>query len=542
MNNLKMKLLVLFFLLFLFCPAYIQAAEIHIIPQPNHIEVSEGSYQMGNVVTYYVDKKAANEQKHLLRLLENEMNLTTKKESSSRASIRLVLNKKRNQDAESYTLDVNQKGITIESATNAGLFYGIQTLRQLITSDANSKISVPFVSVEDSPRFKWRAMLLDEARVFQGMKVVKQLMDELSYLKINRMQWHLTDDQGWRIEIKKYPELVKSNIPLTLSDDLEWWGDENAKKGYYTQQEMKEIIQYAKERHITIVPEIEMPGHASAAIAAYSWLGVTKKPIEIPVKEKPVKVDRIYLDIFDVTDPRTITFFEDVLDEVSVLFGGDVIHIGGDEVNFSQWKESTAVNAFMKEKGIASPAELQRWLTNQMSYYLAEKNIRMMGWNDIMGQDLHNYAENDEKDFQVKGDLSAGTIVHFWKGDPKLIAETVSKGHDVVNAHHIYTYIDYTYESIPVEKAYMFEPVPEDLPSALHHKVIGLGCQMWGGSVCTTETVEKLQRQIFPRIAAYAEVGWTSPENKDYPRFLNSLKYLKQGWKLRDIHYYDNKN
>lgn len=502
----------------------------------------EGNLLLSNVVTYHADKKSGNELKHLLWLLENEMNLKTQKDSSFKAVIRLVLNKGRKEDSEGYTLDINEKGIIIESGTNAGLFYGIQTLRQLMSHSLDNTITLPFVSIRDVPRFKWRAMLLDEARVFQGMKVVKQLIDELSYLKINRMQWHLTDDQAWRIEIKKYPELTKINTPLTLSDDLEHSGDANTKKGYYTQAEIKEIVQYAKERHITIVPEIEMPGHATAAIAMYPWLGVTKKKIYIPVKEKPVKVNSIYFDIFDVSDPRTITFLQDVLDEVSALFQSDVVHIGGDEVNYSQWKESVAVNAFMKAKGISSPAELQRWLTNQMSHYLAKKNIRMMGWNDIMGQDLHNYAENCADDFQVKGNLSSGTVVHFWKGDPKLIAETVEKGHDVVNAHHIYTYMDYTYESIPVEKAYRFEPVPEDLPFELRHKVIGLGCQMWGGSVCTTETVDKLYKQIFPRIAAYAEVGWTSPENKDYSRFQEDLNSLKQGWEQRDISFYDNKD
>jgi hexosaminidase len=531
----RKKVLYLALLLLLFSRADLFAGGIRLVPHPAHMETMEGNYPLGGVVTYHAGNESRNELKHLLRLLENEMGLKHRKGSSRRAAIRLILNGDLKDDPEGYSLDVNEKGILIEAGTNAGLFYGIQTLRQLMSRRPDNTVILPFVSIRDAPRFKWRAMLLDEARVFQGMEVVKQLIDELSYLKINRLQWHLTDDQAWRIEIRKYPKLTGINTPLTLSDDIERSGDANARKGYYTQKEIGEIVRYAEERHITIVPEIEMPGHATAAIAAYPWLGVTKEKIEIPVKEKPVRVDRIYLDIFDVSDPRTVTFLQDVLHEVAELFRSDVVHIGGDEVNYAQWKNSAAVNDFMKEQGIGSPAELQRWLTNRMSHYLAGKNIRMMGWNDIMGHDLHNYAENSADDFRVRGELSASTIVHFWKGDPRLIAETVAKGHDVVNAYNIYTYMDYTYESLPLEKAYRFEPVPDDLPPDLTHKVIGLGCQMWGGSTCTTETVEKLHKQIFPRIAAYAEVGWTSPKYKDYTRFTKNLVNLEHGWRQRNI-------
>lgn len=519
-----------------------QANEIHLIPYPNQIEVSEGSYRLNTTVTYHVKGKADNEQKHLVRLLEKDLKLGVKKASMKSAVVRLILDAKQYEDYESYTLTVNSNGITIEAPANAGLFYGIQTLRQLIRIGANGDVFVPFVSIKDAPRFKWRAMLLDEARTFQGMKVVKQLIDELSYLKINRLQWHLTDDQGWRIEIKKYPELTWINTPLTLSDDLEKSDDKNAKKGYYTQEEITEVIRYARERHIIIVPEIEMPGHASAAIAAYPWLGAEKSPIEIPVKQKPVKVNSIFLNIFDVSDLRTIKFFRDVLDEVTVLFHPDVIHIGGDEVNFTQWKESAHVQAFMQEKKIESPAALQLWLTNSMSHYLTEKGVRMMGWNDIMGQNLHNYDENHEVDFKLKDQLAPGTIVHFWKGDTELISETAKKGYDVVNAYHIYTYLDYTYQSISIENAYTFEPVPVGLAPELHNKIIGLGCQMWGGSVCTIETTKKLHQQIFPRIAAYAEVGWTLAERKDMERFRNQLSVLTEGWKLRSIGFYDEKN
>ncbi len=524
----------------LFSSAYAQGQEntITMIPYPDKVRVEKGSFRLAGTVTYAVEGEAKNETAHLVSLLE-KLELNVKSGSASASDLLLKINSTLCKNPEAYSLNINNQGIVIEAGANPGLFYGIQTLSQLIantTKDGN-ELNLPFVSIEDSPRFTWRAMVLDEARTFHGKDVVKQLIDELAALKINRLQWHLTDDQGWRIQIMKYPELVHINSPLTLSDDISLSANAQLKKGYYTQAEVREIVQYASERYITIIPEIEMPGHASAAIATYPYLGVTKEKASIPVHEKPVKVTSIYPDIFDVTDTRTITFLHDVLDEVASLFNAEVIHIGGDEVNFSQWKESSAVLSFMKEKNLASPAALQLWFTNKMSNYLLNKGIRMMGWNDIMGQNLHHYENTSTNDFKLNDELAKSTIVHFWKGDPALIAETAKKGHDIVNAHHLFTYLDYTYEAIPLEKAYEFEPVPSDLPLKDQSKIIGLSCQMWGGSVCTIESIEKLHRQIFPRIAAYAEVGWTKPAHKDFARFGSALALLKQGWDERNISY-----
>lgn len=502
-----------------------------VVPQPYQMEIQDGIFRLQNQVTISIEKHCTNEEKQLSDFLENDLNLKVNKNKPEEAAVCLTLNSKLLQPAGSYLLTINKKGIVITASERSGLFYGIQTLKQLIEKETDGGYSLPYVKIEDKPRFQWRAMLLDEARTFQGKEIVKQLIKEMSLLKMNKLQWHLTDDQGWRIEIKKYPLLTSVNTDLTLSEDI----SNDQKKGYYTQEEIKEIVEYAQEHHVTIIPEIEMPGHASAAITAYPWLGSGKKTILLPVKEKPVKVSSIYLDIFDVSDKRTITFLENVLDEVGVLFPGKIIHIGGDEVNFSQWKSSEAISGFMKKQGIASPAELQRWVTNRMSRYLSKKGIRMMGWNDIMGQNIHGYKENQDSNYSIKKVLSPQTIVHFWKGDPALISETVMQGYDVVNAYHLYTYMDYDYQSIPLEKAYNFEPVPETLPVSLRSRITGLSCQMWGGSVCTVETHEKLYRQLFPRLAAYAEVGWTTKENKDWIRFQNAINKITVCWKKRGI-------
>lgn len=527
MRNRSLK--VIGFLCLLFSLSTIDA--INIVPQPNHLTIGNGQFRLRNNMTVSYSDDCEVEFEHLSSFLKEDLNLNVKETKGKKADVRLILDKEFDKGEEAYALRVNERGVVITASSQAGLFYGIQTLRQLANKGLTGEVVVPCVDIDDCPRFKWRAMLLDEARTFQGKEIVKQLIREMSMLKMNKLQWHLTDDQGWRIEIKKYPLLTTVNTELTLSEEV----SESQKKGYYTQEEIEEIVRYAERYHVTIVPEIEMPGHASAAIAAYPWLGVNKEQIQIPVKEKPVKVTSIHLDIFDLSDQRTITFLEDILDEVGGLFPGKIIHIGGDEVNFSQWKNSTAVADFMKKQHFDTPAELQRWLTNSMSVFLSNKGIRMMGWNDIMGQNIHGYADNTDGDYAIKKELDPKTIVHFWKGDSVLIGEAVRKGFDVVNAYHVFTYIDYDYNAIPLEKSYSFDPMPSGLPVSLQSKILGLSCQMWGGSVCTIETHEKLYKQIVPRLAAYAEVGWTFNENKDWKRFSFNVDKLKEGWEKRGI-------
>jgi hexosaminidase len=503
-------------------------ADMPIVPQPLKSKTLGGNLAIPMEITCEYSSQCANEAAYLKEVLLQRFNTRMKSSSGSySSSISLKINEKEKDvfGDEGYQLYVSSEGISIKAAKPAGVFYGIQSLIQLIEKDSNDRLLVPYVEIYDQPRFKWRALLLDEARTFQGMDVVKQLLDEMAALKMNVFHWHLTDDQGWRVELKKYPELVKINSPKTLSEDLS-----KDNKGYYTQDEIREIVDYALRRHIMIVPEIEMPGHASAAIAAYPWLGVDKEPIEMPTK-----VTGIFLNNFDVTDPRVMKFIQNVLNEVKTLFPGGIIHIGGDEVNFSKWKNSAAVNAFMANKRIDTPADLQIWFTNKISAYLKRKKVRMMGWNDIMGHKLHDYEENLDQDYNINLKLSPQTIVHFWKGDLKLVKETVANGYDVVNSYHVYTYIDYPYSSIDLQKAYGFDPVPDGLDPEYENKIIGLGCQMWGSSVCTIETIEKLHPQVFPRIAAYAEVGWVSRENKNFERFKNKLPMLIERWRSQGI-------
>ena len=448
--------------------------------------------------------------------------------------IRFILDKDLTDEA--YVLDITQKGIDITASKPAGWFYGTQSLIQLlhamvIEQDEEVELALPCVHIEDAPRFSWRAFMLDEARFFKGMEQVKMLMDEMAALKMNVFHWHLTDDQGWRIEIRKYPLLteVGSSRKSTQVGPLKWASpiqSAEVHEGFYTQEEIREIVAYAADRHITVIPEIEMPGHSSAAIAAYSWLGTSKEEIEVPIRFG------VGTDVYDVSDPRVYQFLTDVLDEVLELFPSQVIHIGGDEVKYDHWKSSESVLSYMKEKGLKSPAELQVYFTNNISHYLQSKGRRMMGWNEIMGHNLHEYQ--DAADTRSDQELAAETVVHFWKGDVDLATHAASNGYDIVNSLHSETYLDYDYRSIPLKRAYAFDPVPPELDKEYHHKVIGTGCQMWGEWIPTNG---HMHYQVFPRIAAYAEVGWTHPENKDFEGFEFNLKYLQQTWKQNGIYF-----
>lgn len=501
--------------------------EYTIIPQPQEISYTPGFFKMSNqpVISYSGD--LVNEAQYLQNALAADFSVNaTLKEG--KGDINLVLDPTVLADKpEGYQLEVASGKIAIKSSTPAGVLNGVQTLRQII-KEKDGKYVVQRAAVSDYPAFSWRAFMLDEGRYFKGKDVVLKLLDEMAGLKMNVFHWHLTNDQGWRIEIKKYPKLTEVGAYRDSSEINHFNSDVYDGKrhgGFYTQTEIKEIVDYASKRHITIVPEVSMPGHASAAIASYPWLGTSGKQIKVPGKFG------VHYEVFNVSDPKVMQFFDDVTNEVIALFPGSVFHIGGDEVKYDQWKASPAIRNYMAKKGLKTPAELQVYFTNEISNMLSSKGKRMMGWNEITGDKLHEY-QSAEDTKEVEQQLAKGTIVHFWKGDPALIKKTIDKGYDVVNSYHEYTYVDYNYESIPLSKAYAFDPVPEGLSPEEQSRVLGLGCQMWGEFI---PTVESMNRLVYPRIAAYAETGWTGSEKKDYTRFLRSLDYFTGKWTAEGI-------
>ena len=503
-------------------------SEITVLPKPTTVNLGESSFLL-NENTKISD--GANKQN--LNYLKSKLKTTTgfNLEVDENSKSDIVFVEAKNLTDEAYELQVNPNKITIHANSTSGYFYGVQTLLQLLEKQENGKWLIPSITIKDSPRFKWRAYMLDESRYFQGEDFVKMLLDQMALLKMNVFHWHLVDDAGWRLEIKKYPLLTKVGAFRTDSEIGSWGSGKTSGEphgGFYTQKQIKDIVAYAAERHITIVPEFEMPGHSSAAIAAYTWLGTANKDIDVPIK-----FGRHY-DNYDVTNPKVVQFIKDVLTETFELFPSKVIHIGGDEVGYKSWEDAKHVQKYMKEHGINTPADLQISFTNGISKFIEENGRRMMGWNEIMGVNIHKGFAEKKHDKEAETELAKNVVVHFWKGDVKLATDAAKKGYGIVNSLHSNTYLDYSYKNISLEKAYRFNPIPKGLEKQYHKNVYGLGCQMWTEWAPTNADVE---RQTFPRIAAYAEVGWTALENKDFDSFKVALKKTQKHWDDLNINY-----
>ena len=543
-NNLRflsfVRLLAVFTSLWFFPFANAEIEPVRVVPQPVEMQQTNSQFTLTSASSIYAVKEA----EPVAMLIKDYVRAGSGIELKTRqkGSNQIALLKNEKLPLEAYQLIVNSKGVEIIASGDQGWFYGFQTLKQLFPQDfefnksTSLKIRLPGVEINDKPRFSWRAFMLDEARHFKGKHQVKLLLDEMAALKMNRFHWHLVDDQGWRIEIKQYPKLTKVGAYRTNSQvgPLKWKSNIRSGEphsGFYTQDEIKELVAYAKSKRITIIPEIGMLGHSTAAVAAYPWLGTYKKPIDMPTKFGPGP------EVFDVTDPRVLEFAQNVLTEVIELFPSDIIHIGGDEVKYKHWNKSKHIQDYIKRHKLAGPADLQIHFTNKISKFLSSKGKRMMGWNDILGKKIHHYHNDSDNKTSVK--LAGDTLVHFWKGDVKLATEAATKGYDIINSLHTHTYLDYDYKRIPLDKAYSFDPIPKGLAKKHHDRVIGTGTQMWGEWI---PTIGQMHYMVFPRIAAYAEIGWTESNNKNFDSFLNGLTRLQQKWEKKGINFAPNQD
>ncbi|MCF7567883.1 beta-N-acetylhexosaminidase [Sabulilitoribacter arenilitoris] len=515
-------------------------SEIAILPQPSSLVIGESSFALKDEMTVFSEtneaKKASD---YFIESIKDSLSINLQKTDNKNANIVFKLDNSLTNDA--YHLSIIPNQVIITANGYGGFFYGVQSINQLLSKEFlegkdKFKYLLPAVTIKDNPRFKWRAYMLDESRYFHGEKFVKQMLDQMALLKMNIFHWHLVDDAGWRIEIKKYPKLTeigsKRDSTQINHEGKRWESnifDGKPHSGFYTQEQIKNIVAYATERNITIVPEFEMPGHSSAAIATYTWLGTAGKDIDVPVK-----FGRLY-DNYDVTKPEVIQFIKDVLTEMFELFPSKVIHIGGDEVGYKVWEETKHVQDYMKKNNIKTPADLQIQFTNNISNFIESNGKRMMGWNEILGKNIHQGFEEKKHDKEAETELAKNVVVHFWKGDLDLVTDAAKKGYDIVNSLHSSTYLDYDYKSISLEKAYSFNPIPEGLEEQYHKNILGLGCQMWSE---WTPTNTDIEYQTFPRIAAYAEVGWTQLENKDYSNFKKALKNVQKHWDNLGINYH----
>ena len=419
---------------------------------------------------------------------------------------------------EGYRMKVGRDRITISAEAGTGLFYGVQTLRQLLppaifgkTPASDQKWKVPCVTIEDYPRFGWRGLLLDPARHYLPMESLRKFVDVMALHKMNRLQLHLTDDQGWRIEIKKYPKLTE--VGAWRAETLVGHSNKKPEKfdgkrhgGFYTQDELRDLVAYAAERHITIMPEIEMPGHAQAAIAAYPELGNVAEPLSVHTKWG------VNTNIFNVEE-KTILFLQDVLAEVIEIFPSTYIHIGGDEAVKDQWKASAAVQKRMAELGLPDEDRMQSYFIARMNDFLKSKGRKLIGWDEILD-----------------GGLGEDATVMAWRGVDKGIV-AAKAGNDVVMAPNVFTYFDY-YQGpakteplaiggkLPLDKAYSFDPVPQALDKEAMRHVLGAQGQLWGEYIATPEHAEYM---AFPRACALAEAVWTPQAQREYKCFLSRL-------------------
>ncbi len=432
---------------------------------------------------------------------------------------------------EGYRLEVTPQRIVIQAAAPAGAFYAIQSLRQLLPAAVYREAvvkgvdwQVPAVTIEDRPRFGWRGAHLDVSRYFMPKEFVKKYIDLIALHKMNRFHWHLTDDQGWRLEVKQYPRLTEVGAwrKETLIGRYRERGrafDGVRHGGFYTQDDVREVVQYAAERFVTVVPEIEMPGHSQAIIAAYPELGSTDQPVEVGTfwGVAPYLLN---------AEPSTIAFMQNILTEVLDLFPSPWIHVGGDEAEKTQWKSNPRIQARIKELGLQNEAELQSWFIRQMDDFLTRKGRRLIGWDEIL-----------------EGGLAENATVMSWRGLEGAIAAARS-GHDAVLAPTTHTYFDY-YQAkdqskeplaiggfVPLEKVYTWEPMPDMLEPEFHKHILGVQGQLWTEYLPTPKAVEYM---AFPRLTALAEVAWTPTAQRKLDEFRTRLAAHLQRLQILDV-------
>ena len=423
-------------------------------------------------------------------------------------------------NAEAYKLIVNDKRVCISGASEAGVFYGIQTLRKSLPVAQDINVNLSAVEIYDKPRFAYRGAMLDVARHFYTVDEVKTFIDMLALHNINRFHWHLTDDQGWRIEIKKYPKLMSVASERKETVVGRWYSgiyDGKPYGGYYTQDELRDVIDYAAKRHITIIPEVDLPGHMQAALTAYPELGCTGGPYEVRT------IWGVSQDVLCVGNDFTLQFVKDVLSEVADIFPSEYIHIGGDECPKVRWEKCPKCQERIKSLGLKSDAKhtkeqrLQSYMIQEAAKYLKEKGKRIIGWTEIL-----------------EGGLVPDATLMSWIGESGGI-EAAHQHHDVIMTPNTYLYFDY-YQSkkvedeplaiggyLPIEKTYNYEPIPKELTKEEQQYIKGVQANLWTEYI---PVFSQVQYMVLPRLGAVAEVQWTDPSKKDYKDFLRRVPHL----------------
>ncbi len=521
-------------------PAVLPAqATIAVIPRPAHVTMGQGMFHIERGTEIRVLHSGRHIGEQLADYLEPAMGwrLPVRVGGTPSGSELVFIRDSslHSLGTEGYRLSVTAHRLTVRAPETAGLFYGIQTIRQLLPTDIfrdapvdSTDWSMPAVTIEDQPRFRWRGAHLDVVRHFMPKEFVKKYIDLLALHKMNSFHWHLTDDQGWRIEIKKYPKLTEvgawrkeTMVPPYPRNRAEMKFDSTPTGGFYTQDDIREIVAYAADRHINVVPEIEMPGHAVAAIAAYPELGLTGDTTTVATYWG------VFSNILNPTD-ATVKVFQDVLIEVMELFPSKFIHVGGDEADKALWKASPEIQARIKQLGLTNEAELQRWFIQPMDQVLSAHGRRLIGWDEIL-----------------EGGLAPGATVMSWRGVAGGVA-AARAGHDVVIAPTSHTYLDY-YQSqdranepiaiggfLPMDTVYAFDPYPGSLEPQYRKHILGAQVQLWTEYIPTPKQAEYM---AYPRTSAFSEVVWTPKDERDYGDFLRRLKVHEKRLDALDVNY-----
>jgi hexosaminidase len=503
-----------------------QADELSLIPQPQKVERQDGFFVLQPHTVIFADKESRATARFLTGPLHQATGYAFKVKSvptldEAVNGIELTTAyADTNLGPEGYELTVATNLVIIRAPTQTGLFYGIQTLLQLLPPEIfSSKVvsevtwQVPALKITDWPRFAWRGLMLDVCRHFYDKTEVEKLLAAMARYKLNTFHWHLTDDQGWRIQIDKYPKLTevgawRSGIGFDLASNASTAYDENGRYGgFYTKKDIREVVAFAAARHITIVPEIEMPGHALAALTAYPQYGCAGITFSVPTK------GGVNDGVYSPANEGTFLFLENVLSEVFEMFPSKYVHIGGDEVPKGPWQHDAECQALMKREGLKNEDELESWFIRRIERYVNTNGKTLIGWSEI-----------------TRGGLAANAVVMDWIGGGQ---EAASAGHNVVMTPTSYCYLDY-YQSadhstepraigglLPLEKIYSFDPIPKNLPPQYDSYILGGQANLWTEYIGAKSHAEYM---IFPRECALAEVTWSARDGRSYDDFVRRLQ------------------
>jgi hexosaminidase len=485
---------------------------LNIIPAPASAQLKAGTFSITSSTKIIIEGSGTQKSADFFNSYLKEFygfKLPVSKSASSQKNV-IILNFDKIGDTAlgAYNMVVDNDKVYIGGDNEQGVFYGIQTLIQLLPVEKSSLLSVQQCSINDAPRFAYRGLHLDCGRHFFSVDFVKQYIDFIALHKMNTFHWHLTEDQGWRIEIKRYPKLTQTGACRAGTATGHNKGNDSVKYcGYYTQAQIKEVVKYAADRYVTIIPEIEMPGHALAALASYPYLGCTKGPYKVGEKWG------VFKDVYCAGNDSTYAFVENVLDEVMALFPSKYIHIGGDECPKDAWKKCPVCQKKIKDEGLKDENALQSYFIQRIEKYLNGKGRAIIGWDEIL-----------------EGGLAPNATVMSWRGEEGGIA-AAQQHHTVIMTPGKYVYFDHAQSKkedsltiggdLPLQVVYNYEPVPAQLSAVEGSYILGAQANVWSEYMANNSKVEYM---IFPRLAALSEVLWSAKTNKDWDGFLQRMQ------------------